>query len=371
MKRLCTILILVGFMAFTHAVNAITIYRTQRIARVARELHLVLPGELEPNLCVDSIMSYKGHPIRMCTNAFGEVSHVGYRLFSRQVKEAFGTYPVWDFLERYLLECDLNIKAPGFYSQTSLVRCNKGNLSMLFRNLDNVSFRIDYVPRRYYALTYDFGQEVLDVEMPTDGQLMIGAGSREQEEIFERDLENINLSSTVPDYTKDWTAKIDSTNTDPIYIVNQDTYLSKEIRSDLYIVRKEGVHTLLCDTLQAIKSISNKLLTGYESRNIPVEMTIDKYGYVRTKHIVTLSCLISLLKSQGCKLYFGVKGKKDNLLSCTLFALNEELAYDHVFSLYVPYSILSGGTESIKAMCYLYIPLQNVSESFFNQNTKD
>ncbi len=371
MKLLGTILTVVGMMAFTQVVSAMPVYRTQRIARVARELHLVLPESAGVDTRMDSVMSYKGHPIHVCINAFGEVEHVGYRIFSQEVRESFREYPVLDFLERYLLEQDLNIKDPGFYSRSNLVRCNKGNLSMLLRDLKDVEISVDFVSRRYYWFSCKRGNEVLEVEVPADAQLLLATNSKEQEEIFERELYYVKASATFPDYTNEWKAKVDVENTDPIYVVNEGTYLSKEIRSDLYLTQKGGVHTLLCDTLQPVKSIANMMLTGASAQDVPVQLTVDKYGNVRTTYTISLSKLISLLKSEGCQPYIGVKGKKDNKLTCTLFLFNEELAYDHVFTLQVPYSVLTGGTDPVTAICYLYVPLQNVTEGFFNQQTKD
>jgi hypothetical protein len=84
-----------------------------------------------------------------------------------------------------------------------------------------------------------------------------------------------------------------------------------------------------------------------------------------------LARLISLIKSEGCQLYFGEKKLQKGTLSCTLFVLNEELAFTHIFSIEAPLSLLDGSEEPIRAICYLYIPLQNVTESYFRAGYND
>jgi hypothetical protein len=326
-------------------------------------------------------------PVRVRTNALGEVSHLGYRLLPSDVREAFHCSAAMDFLERYLLEEDLRIRDDGFYSRSRLVQCAQGNLHLLMRDLTEAKWNVEYTARRSYRFVCSIGPDTLDVAFPADAQLLMGADTKEQEEIFERELDLVTASDSFPDYTRAWrellpelprdtvlaasklTLPTDSvrtaTDSTSISIINEGSYLSEEIRSDLYVVQHEGNVTLLNDTTRNIKSMGNLLLTGDSRQTIPVRLTVDKYGYTRSLHLTTLARLISLLKSEGSRLYFGVKSLKEGTLSCTLFVLNEEQAYSHVFSIEAPLSLLSGSVEPIKALCYLYIPLQNVTESYF------
>ncbi len=359
-----TILTLLGWICAL-AVHAHPAYRTQRLARIAQALQLTLPADLGANSCVDSVLSFQGIPIRVRTNALGEVSHVGYRLFSNDIRESLGHHAATDFMERYVLEADLRLPDDGFYSRARLVQRVRGELSLLKRNRTEAQWNMEYTARRNYRLTCILRQDTLEVAFPADAQLLLGADAKEQEEIFERELDLATSADSFPDYTQDWRALLNATPTDSVGLINEGTYLSDEIRSDLYVVQHGGDVTLLNSTAQNVKSMSNLLLTGDSRQTIPVRLTIDKYGYTRSLHVTTLARWISLLKSENNRLYFGAKNLQEGTLSCTLFVLNEALAYTHVFSVEAPLSLLSGSEEPIRALGYLYIPLQNVTESFF------
>ena len=74
---------------------------------------------------------------------------------------------------------------------------------------------------------------------------------------------------------------------------------------------------------------------------------------------------------EGCNLYVGIKKYAEDNVAATVFALNNELGYNHVLAVDFPTGILSGRQQSITGTAYVYIPLQNVTEDFFMQKTKE
>lgn len=93
MKRI----ILYGIvLAFTIQVNAKTSFRTERLKTIAGMVKLNVPDSLEKHLTIDSLGRYKNKPVKLKTNSFGDVSHIGYKLFNGRTD---GTHdPMMPFL---------------------------------------------------------------------------------------------------------------------------------------------------------------------------------------------------------------------------------------------------------------------------------
>ena len=168
-------------------------YRTQRLEQLAKAIHLSLPTPLETDVRMDSVTTHLGKPIRVCTNRFGEVSHIGYCLFAPELAAHYENEPLFQFVERYLLELDLRIdgKSPDVRMDVDQVVLTRGSLSLL-RTLTpqaNFSFDLEEIRRRFFRLTWQMesGGEVSMV-IPADCQLIIGATSPEMELMAERDI---------------------------------------------------------------------------------------------------------------------------------------------------------------------------------------
>ena len=99
-----------------------------------------------------------------------------------------------------------------------------------------------------------------------------------------------------------------------------------------------------------------------------MNLTLDRYGYNASEMTVDLQQFLTLCRQEGFQLYVGIKNVKSGLISATLFALNNNLGRGHVLSVEFPTAILSGSKQSLKGRLYVYIPLQNVTESFFMHN---
>lgn len=110
------------------------------------------------------------------------------------------------------------------------------------------------------------------------------------------------------------------------------------------------------------------MLTGVSSKDVPLHIVLDKYGYMTDTLDVTLKQFVSYCLSEGCKAYIGIKTVDDGAVTGTLFIYNEPLGYNHVLSFSFPTTLLSGSGGRVEARLYAYIPLHNVTEKFFNQN---
>ncbi|MDE6354309.1 MAG: hypothetical protein K2L56_04520 [Prevotella sp.] len=383
-RRIAITLLMVAVCA--QMAPAATRYHTQRLADMARAAGLSLPGEAAAGMCDDSTYTFRGRPLRVRTNSFGDISHIGYRLFSPQLMEAYGASPLFNFIERYLLELDLSLdgRTPAARMDIDRIVTTAGDISMLHTMAADAAFSIETITRRMYRLKWAAGTRTLSITIPADCQLLAGANAIELEEIFERDLQRI-IPMDGDEFIGGWD-KAKVARSEGLLIVDGGTFMSEMIRGDVYLTEHGGRRRLVADASKPRQSVTNIMLTGCYGRTIPLDLTIDRYGYKSSKVAVTVQQFVSYCLAEGCKLYFGVKTNDGERLTGTLFALNEKMACNHVLSIDFPTAILkeSGDTAAkagddirkaaataAKATAYVYIPLQNVTEKFFQSDQND
>lgn len=210
------------------------------------------------------------------------------------------------------------------------------------------------------------------MNVPADYQVLVGANAIELESIFERDLKRTSsllFSNKLPENWKNGSFSY----SEQFCIVSNGCYLSNEIRSDLYLNKKKDngqEYVVLIDKAKPLQSITNILLTGCINRDIPMMLTIDKYGYSKVKLEVSLQQVLRFFFQDGCSPYLGIKTYDGTVLTATLFALNTKMGYNHMLSLEVPLSILLEETGTIKGEVYVYTPLQNITEKFFTNDIR-
>lgn len=356
--------------------HAAPLFHTALHARIATAVELELPDSIGVEACIDSAGIYDGHVLRVRTNVLGDVSHIGYRLFANDMVAAHGASPVFDFIERYALELDLQLDGRMQTDRMCIdkVVCGSGDISMLAHITPAMPFSLEEIERRMYRVRWTLPSGKLSLTIPADCQLLKGGNAVELEDIFERDVQRMPL---IPekDIIADWSqAKVSRSGT--FLIAEGEDYLSSAIRSDLYLQEeKKGHLRLVADKANPILSVRNILLTGLTSGlvegEIPVELTIDHYGNKRTKVDVSYRQIVNYMQSEGCRMFLGIKTRTDSHITATLFAFNKAMAYNHVLSIDFPLSLLNTGEGEIKAILYAYIPLQNVTEKFFIQDIKD
>ena len=356
-------------LAFAIHVNAKTFFHTERLKAIAEAVDLHFPDSLEQEAMIDSFAVYKGKVLKVKTNIWGDVSHIGYNLFD-ETAGAYGTMTSFlNFIERYFLELDLQIggRKPAERIYLDKVKCSCGDIEMRHKVTVQTEFGIKHIERREYRIYWLLGKDTLELVVPADCQLIMGANAIELETSFEPDIERVVSTPYVCD-------KFDEgivSSEDEYMVINAGDYLSDEIRSDLYLGKKGGKMELLLDESKPIESIKNILLTGCFPKDLPLALTINRYGYQKSEKSIILQQFVEYCRMEGCRMYVGIKSHTESMVSATVFALNNELGYNHVLSVEFPVNILSGKQMVITATSYMYIPLQNVSEDFFIQEMKE
>ena len=345
-------------------------FATKRLERISAAVG-VAPQGMRAGANDETSHSYRGRPLRVRTNAFGDVSHVGYRLFANRTVSAYGDTRLFDFIERYCLELDLKLDArqPAERMDIDKVVCTEGNIAMLRSVTPDSPVSVEEISRRMYRVKFTVGAQKLSLTIPADYQLISGADAIELENIFER-----NIKRTVPVGADAAIGRWDGvqvSRAEGTLIANAGQYLSEMIRSDIYLTESNGRRRLMLDPSRPRHTVCNILLTGQYSRDIPLQLTIDRYGYTSTTVKVTVGQFVAACLMEGCRMYVGIKTHSGSSYTATLFALNEKMAYNHVLSVDFPTAILTGSEQEVRGTLYAYIPLQNVTERFFTQDLKN
>lgn len=342
-------------------------YHSELLQRMAKATALSLPDSLGVMTDNDSTWQYKGRQLRVRTNALGDVSHIGYKIFHNQIIALYENQALFDFLERYFLELDLHLDGKTTQQRMDVDRVvvKEGSVSMMTRVKETDPLSINYTPRRLYTVTWQVGGKPLTLSFPTDCQLMMGCNAIELENIFSRDVQRMPQCVDMGEALAPW-AQVHEESSDQLKQKNYGSYLSHLIGSRIYLRMHDSQWQPDINPHSPVRSVCTLMLTGYSPQQLPLDLVIDRYGYRHEKLHVTLQQLLAYFRSEDSRVYIGIKEKTNNQLTGTLFVLNEKLGYNHVIPFTFPLSLLSGDISApLTAKVYAYIPLQNVTEKFF------
>lgn len=368
MKPRFHIMITAATAAFVLTANAAPPFHTHRLEVLSKDIGIQLPDSMGLNVDNDSTWTFAGKQLRIRTNGYGDIAHIGYKLFDSKWADEYEARPLLDFLEQYALQSDVPSETNREEKEKPLkITFTDGDESMLRRRTPDMPITVNEKEGRGYHVEWADGNRKVGILVPADYQLLAGANAIELENIFERDVCRIPftlLADTVP---AEWKGSRQS-RSDSLIIVGNGSYLSDMIRSDIYLHETaEGVRILL-DKSKPLQCVNNILLTGCFDKKIPLSLSIDKYGYTKSEIEVSLQQYILYCRRENCRLYLGIKSVTDEAVTATLFAVNKKMAYNHTLSVEFPLSILHSGEGRMKGTLYAYTPLQNITEEFFINN---
>ncbi len=345
-----------------------TQFRTQRLSDISRAVGISITDSTNIQYFTDSIHIFKGKPLHIKADEYGEIAHIGYKLFNDSVtilqKE---NIPIFDFVERYLLELDLMLdgRSPLERMKWDRVTLVKGTVGMLSRIDTNTPVSIEEIPRRMFRLTWLIGKEELTITFLSDCQLIRGADIIELENLAEKDIQKV-MPLTKDEIIQDWVS-FQPQQSQNLYVIDGGYFISEMVRADVFLKTKNGALELLCDKNNPTNSVSNIMVTGMFERIIPMTMQFKKYGHVTDTLNVSLQQFITFCKNEGCKMYYGVEKMNEEEIIGSIFAFNEKLAYNHILYVKFPLGILNGEEHTCLSITHTYIPLHDIEEEFFNQ----
>ena len=346
---------------------AATSFRLPRLQKMAAAVHLQVDDSLlTPNTEIDSVASCRGKALYLRVNGLGDVSQLGYRLFPKTVKDQFRGVPIFDFLERYLLELDLRLDGKDAATRMDIdqVVVTKGSLQMLHQLSEQsaITASVDEITRKMYRLGMLIDGRELTVVIPADSQLLFGGNLIELEHAFIDGMRRM-IAVEPEALIQNWDAALVSKG-EGCLVIDGGYYRIEEIRGDIYLTRRRGHRQLLMDRRSPARSVSNMMLTGIAPRSVTLQADFHVYGNKIDHRQVGLQQFVDYCMSEGCRLYFGMKTLTDTEITGTLFAYNEKYAYTHMLSATIPLDILEGSESQITGKAYIYIPLHDITEKY-------
>lgn len=357
-KSHCLIIVLL-MLASTSAWGK-AVYSTARLQAMASLLSL--PGIDTLSAGKYTHFSYKSHPLNVRINRWKEVEHIGLSLFSPEVKKVQQS-PVYDFLERYLLELDIykgtdHAIRLGFEQ----VQFEIGNASVALKLDGSEEFRQSGKAfRNYHVEWLKEGKVILAISFDMDYQLLSGCNTVELEKNYLKKIRRYRTENAAP---SDFDAAFP--NDGEYYIKGGSTFMIDGIRNDLYFQKGKDGWTLISSSSKPYQSIANAMLSMQTGGDYDLTFTLDMYGYKEEKDTVKLIDWLGMCAEEGCTPYFGMKSKTDSLYTGTVFMVNETSGFLHMLSVKFPIATLQEGKGNIEGRLFVYVPLHNVTEKLFN-----
>ena len=338
-------------------------FATKRLQSIAQCLSL--PGIEQLNNQTSYDYQYRGKKLVVRANRYGEIDHIGLALFPKELVE-LSPSPVYDFLERDLLERQLpNLDGEIRHKLSSehlTFVVGNANTPSTFKG--NELFSEERVDLKRYRVTWTRGgRELLKISFDMDIEMLTGCNAIELEQQFLRRLkrhQEIATASDIDIFPESGNA----------YVAKGDSFLIGEMRNDLYFERDAQGWSLSSKADVPSKTVPNMMLSTQFKGNPTLELTIDKYGYETDKAVVPYKNLLNMTIEDGCTPYFGIKERKaDGSYTGTVMLVNRSGGYVHMLSVVIPAATIANeGNGTISGRLYVYIPMHNVSDRFFQQN---
>ena len=359
MRRSCFLIgLLIFSCSFVWGTNG---FSTLKLKAIASSLSLSGLDTLSTGEYFD--FSYKTRPLSVRVNRWNKIEHIGLKLFNSSVKDG-KPLSVYDFIERYLLELDLNKGTEqairlGFNQISFLV----GDSNTVFDFDGTEEFDCSFeMFRTCHAEWKRKGQTVLSMSFDLDYQMLSGCDIVELEQNY---LNKLKYYEALP--SNDF-HEFNFPHKETYYIVQGTTFMLDAIRNDLYF-KKGETWSLLSDTLKPVQSISNTMISRNVVGDYNLTIDFDLYGYKVVQTTVRLDDWLGLCEEEGCVAYFGLKEKLIDGYTGTVFMVNENCGYIHMLSVEFSMDTLRKKKGDIEGRMFVYIPLHNVNKYFFNQTS--
>lgn len=340
-------------------------FSTKRLRTIAEKLSL---SNLD-QLCIGThteTYSYINCPLVIRVNEWDEIEHIGFWIFKQDSLRQKDPLPIYDFIERYLLELNM----PDELDPAMRLMVDKvhiiGDIEAFKSFNGEEALTIEYLDLRKYIVSWHSQQQsLLTISFDMDYQLMTGCNALELEYNLVRDISRYTCNSLS---SQQVFVEQEMVSNSDYYISKGECYLMDMVRNDLYYLKQGNDYELLYNTAKANQTITNIMLTPYAKGDFFLDARVDLYGYKEANITIDLKRWLCYCIDKGCIPFFGIKSKEEKALMGTVFMVNKKGGYNHIMSVEFPFENLSKGTGAIKVRLFAYIPMHNLSDQFYLTN---
>lgn len=306
---------------------------------------------------IDALLASKvvNHDISRRTNSFGEVEHIGLKLFSDEIRQ-LNPSPTYDFLERHLLEMNIctaedRDRLIMQYSFTFAV----GGASTALKIDSTFTYTEDELEYHRYMSTWSKeGKTVMQIIYPKNWQLISGCGIRELEQNLEKQLQRHKMMPVNP------------------LPVAGSWIVMPQMSNKLFLVQDSkgaagGKRHYVRSVKQISHSVSNMMLADDMEHDVQIKLLVNRYNYVTDTLQVPLRLFVNYCRTvEGCVPYFGIKQRNANSTEGLLIMENKKGGFLHMISVVIDDSVIADGTGMVIGKVLPYIPIYNIKKEYLN-----
>lgn len=165
---------------------------TERLESLAQKTGIKVNDTImAPAGCdIDSSFFFRGHPLHVKKNQYGEVSHIGYSFFSKEIRKE-RPLAIYDFLERYLLELDLTESKEQIKEKLRKDNVIYDNKPREPIGDEDVFFNLNILTHHKYEVEWKLGKNYFHLAFDADCQLLLGALEDELEKVMLKKLQRV------------------------------------------------------------------------------------------------------------------------------------------------------------------------------------
>lgn len=161
--------------------------------------------------------------------------------------------------------------------------------------------------------------------------------------------------------------KLTPTDEENIYVLKGDTLQTREMRSDIYVIRKGNKLSPLFDRKYPLESANNLLLNVICDNTLQLSLVQRQYGNKQKKATVPLQTVYDLLGRHN-DIYVNVTRIESKSIEAVLVFHQKGINTIHMFIVNIPVENLFTKGATVTAELYGNIPQGNVKS--FNRSRK-
>jgi len=377
-KVLLSVLLLCGCLSGNAAAQS-RAYRTRKLADLAGQLEqrgisLPAPGRY------DAAKVCPGKQVQMELDLFGKVGFIGLQLFNDSLKRHFDR-PVYDFVERYLLELLLCESR-----EEVLTRLREDKVELTFNNFsyetgtwelpaclalvqDSLWLNFSSVSN-CYMVDWRNDSASFHLIFPKQYELIHGADKAEMEQGFMEELARVELPARGGD-TRPVT-ELQATKKKGYYLKRGTVYLANTLHSNTYYKAIDTERaTLFFEKEMPGESLANLFLRGFcGDRKLVLQMTHNRYGNQKTRFDVDIARFVAHCRANRCEIYFATEKLDGKRMTGTVLVQNPDLGYNHLLHFDCPMEAFERLRPVVQVSLYTYIPTHNIKNLFDDDNEK-
>ncbi len=105
-----------------------------------------------------------------------------------------------------------------------------------------------------------------------------------------------------------------------------------------------------------------RLFCGEERKNYLLQITQSLYGFKQAHYTVSLEQWLNYLAAEQMSCFAAIEEESEESLRVLVIAQNNDLAYRHVLSVWVPRKLLSGDDGILETSLTAFIPIHNIKQ---------